>query len=298
MVLEGRSFSWYLKRIWYLLTYRMWLPIIVTSVLTIIFVGNIIYEVATSEKAQPINELEIEYVTYENATEDISNVVEYEVVDPIGKYEFENVGYINVNTQLNVRQEPSTESEILTTLNWMDKVEYSLVNDDWAIILLGEDSVGYIADKYIQDELETYTKTYQVSGDKSKTYMDYRKITDRTSKQYRLQLRASTNEENGLRMLRNRYMVAIGSYFGCKVGQYIDVVLSDGEILECIVGDAKQDIHTDSNNLHGLNGDTVEFIVNENILKDTTDVKGNISDVSDVFDGKVVEVRVYDHIEK
>lgn len=270
--------------------------IILTLVITADVLGNIIYE-AVIDTYPEQKEFVIEYVDPQPVVEDVEDIVDYEVLDPLEIYEFELTGYIDVNTELNVRSEPDKGSEILTTLTWMDEVNYSTVNDDWYCINV-DGTAGYIASKYVTDTYETYTKTYSVNGDKSKTYMDYRKITDRSSKQYRLQLRATTNEENGLRMLRNRFMIAIGSYFGCKVGQYVDVVLSDGEVLNCIVGDAKQDIHTDSSNLHGLNGDTVEFIVNETVLKETTPVIGNISDVSEVFDGKVVELRVYDHIEQ
>ena len=229
MLLTKKDIVYYLKYVYHLLTIRMWLPIITALVLTIILVGNIIYEVSTAEKFNSIEELEIEYTTYDTALEDIANVENFvEVIDPLKVYDFENTGYIEVNTQLNVREEPNTDSEILTTLTWMNKVNYSIINDDWAIILLDDNNVGDIASKYITDTEKSYSKTYDISGDKAKTFMDYRTITDRTSRQYSLQLRASTNEENGLRMLRGRYMVAVGSYFGCSVGQFIDVVLSDG----------------------------------------------------------------------
>jgi len=228
---------------------------------------------------------------YQETNEELTNEIDFTAFD------FELTGYIDVNTELNVRAYPNTSSEIITTLNWMDEIHYSIYDEEWACVQI-DDIYGFVSSKYITGEYESYTRTYSVSGDKSKTFMDYRTITDRSSNQYKLQLRAYTNDDNGLRMLRGRYMVAIGSYFDCRVGQFIDVVLSDGEILECIVGDAKQDIHTDSQNLHGLYGDTVEFIVDSNVLTDTTDVIGNISDVSEEFDGKVVEVRVYDHIEK
>ena len=276
--------------------------VIVLSLVVLFIVVDIITYVLTDTYEEYYTEVKYEYVEPEPVVEDkdIPALVihkEKEIVNPLDLYSFDLTGFINVNTELNIRQEPNTDSEILGKLTWMDKVSYSVINDDWAIIKYS-DTVGYIANKYITDTEETYVESYSVSGDKSKTYMDYRKITDRTSKQYALQLRASTDQDNGLRILRNRYMVAIGSYFGCKVGQFIDVELSDGEVLKCIVGDAKQDIHTDDQNLHGLNGDTVEFIVNENVLKDKTTVKGNISDVSDVFDGKVVEIRKYDHVER
>lgn len=285
-----------MDKLYYYLFIRMWLPVITAALIIPAFLYEVVYY-TNLDKHEYVH-INVEYVEPENATEDVSNIEEYKVVDPFDIYEFENVGYIDVNTQLNVREEPSTDSEILTTLTWMNEVHYSYVSDDWSAILMDDNKVGYISSKYITDTLETYTNTYNVSGDKAKTYMDYRTITDKYSRQYALQLRASTNPDNGLRMLRGRYMVAIGSYFNCKVGQFIDVVLSDGEILECIVGDAKQDIHTDSDNLHGLSGDTVEFIVDEKVLKSTTEVDGNISYVSDVFDGKVVEIRTYDHVEK
>ena len=274
------------------------MPIAFLLAFTTLIVTEIFYQVITDEDIQPIN-LEYEYIAPESAAEDISSLTGYEEIsDPWELYNFDIRGFIDVNTQLNVRSEPNTDSDIITTLYWMDPVQYSKVNEDWAIIWLDSGEAGYIARKYIVDEEVTYSKTYEVSGDKAKTYMDYRTITSRSSKQYRLQLRATTDQETGLRILRDRYMVALGSYFNCKVGQFVDIVLSDGEILKCIVGDAKQDIHTDANNLHGLSGDTAEFIVDEKVLKANTSVNGNISYVSDTFDGKVVEVRVYDHIER
>lgn len=286
-----------LDTIYYYLFIRMWLPIITAGILIPLFLYEVFYYTSL-DKYDTVN-LDIEYIQPDSAAEDVSSITDYEdPIDLMDVYKFENTGYISVNTQLNVRKEPNTDSEILTTLTWMNEVHYSYISDDWSIILMDDGTVGYIASKYITDTKETYTKSYPVSGDKAKTYMDYRTITNRYSRQYALQLRAQTNEENGLRTLRGRYMVAIGSYFNCKVGQFIDVVLSDGEVLPCVVGDAKQDIHTDSNNLHGLSGDTVEFIVDEKVLKATTNVDGNISYVSDVFDDKVVEIRTYDHVER
>lgn len=125
-----------------------------------------------------------------------------------------------------------------------------------------------------------------------KSYMDYRTITSVTSKQYKLQSMCET-DENGLRTYNGYYTVAVGSGFGVTVGEYIDVQLSTGNVLHCIVGDMKQDAHTDAANIQAHNGNIVEFIVDIWKLDSTARQSGNISDIEG-FDGYVASVRTLD----
>ena len=115
-----------------------------------------------------------------------------------------------------------------------------------------------------------------VSGE-FKTYMDYRTITDTTSKQYKLQQLASTNEI-GIREINGRLMVAMGTYYVEKVGKKFDITLSTGEVIPVIVGDIKSDLHTDPTNRYiQHNGNIIEFIVNEDILDRKIKLTGSLN---------------------
>lgn len=122
-----------------------------------------------------------------------------------------------------------------------------------------------------------------------KSYMDYRTITSVSSRQYKLQSMCETNE-NGLRTYNGYYTVAVGSGFGVTVGDYIDVQLSTGNVLHCIVGDMKQDAHTDAANIQAHNGNIVEFIVDIWQLDSDARSSGDISDIEG-FGGYVASVR-------
>lgn len=136
--------------------------------------------------------------------------------------------------------------------------------------------------------------TYDVPSDNSfKAYMDYRTITSTGSKQYKLQELCSTNNI-GLRMYDNRYVVAIGTGYNAPVGTYIDVGLDNGTTLHCVVGDIKQDCHTDPTNKYVLgNGNAIEFIVDSSCLIPEAKTSGSVGNV-DKFKGDVVTITTYD----
>lgn len=109
------------------------------------------------------------------------------------------------------------------------------------------------------NKIKTEMELPPVSGN-FKTYMDYRAITDTSSPQYNLQLKAYTGEM-GIRKIGDRYMVALGTYYA-KVGDEFDITLSTGKIIHAIVGDIKSNVHTDKTNRFIVhNGNIVEFIV-------------------------------------
>ena len=124
-----------------------------------------------------------------------------------------------------------------------------------------------------------------------KAYMDYRMITDERSIQYRLQQDAQT-DENGLRIYRGRYMVALGTYYG-SVGDELTVTLDTGKSFDVIIGDTKADSDTDRTNryypMSDGSGNVVEFIVDVDALSDEARRMGDISYV-DGFGGNVVQV--------
>lgn len=120
-----------------------------------------------------------------------------------------------------------------------------------------------------------------------KSYMDYRTITSRSSKQYKIQKLAYT-DNYGLRRFDVYFIVATGSYYG-DVGDILRIELDTGEYFLAIKGDMKADIHTDKNNQIAHDGSIVEFIVDSSKLDRTAKRMGNISYISG-FDGCVVNI--------
>lgn len=93
-----------------------------------------------------------------------------------------------------------------------------------------------------------------------KAFMDYRTITNRSSTQYSLQQLAYTDAD-GFRKIDDYYMIAVGTYYSDYCGKTFLIVLDTEIEFYAIVGDIKQDIHTDINNQYAGNGNVIEFIV-------------------------------------
>ena len=127
-----------------------------------------------------------------------------------------------------------------------------------------------------------------VSGQTTfKTYMSYKAITLKSSPQWKLQEKAYTGDF-GIRMVDGRYCVALGSAWAREIGTKLDVYMDTGEVLKVILGDCKQDIHTDKTNRYGArNGDVLEFIVDTSAMP--KEVK-NCGNYGIIFRGKVVRM--------
>ena len=144
----------------------------------------------------------------------------------------------------------------------------------------------------VQEDKELYSyNTLELPTEATgefKTYMDYRKIKDKTSKQWNLQQLATTNEE-GFRVFNGRYLVAVGTYYATEVGKELKITLDNGSIFYAMVGDIKIDIHTDANNQYiPMNGNIVEFIVDTDKLDPKTKKLGDISNSG--FEGKIAMI--------
>lgn len=128
-----------------------------------------------------------------------------------------------------------------------------------------------------------------------KKWMGYRSFGS-GSKQYKLQ-QYCTTDSFGLRGVDGLYCIAIGSRFGTKIGQRIDLILKNGTVIPCVMGDQKADIHTDetntfSNTTHNLC--CSEFIVDTARLKSEAAHRGDASFVHDIWQSPVVKIIVYD----
>lgn len=123
--------------------------------------------------------------------------------------------------------------------------------------------------------------------------MDYRTLSDKTSLQYDLQQQAYTDSLTGIRMVNNRYLIAVGSYYTTEIGSYIDVIMNNGTVIQCVLGDVKNDNHTDLTNRQNPNGSVVEFIVDINTLNSVVKQQGDISYVNEDFEGEIDCIYVY-----
>lgn len=129
-----------------------------------------------------------------------------------------------------------------------------------------------------------------------KSYMAYTAVTSQTSPQYKLlnSESAYTDPNTGLRMVDGRYCIAVGTGYCSQIGTKIDLVLENGNILKCILGDVKADIHTDdTNRYHYQDGSVAEFIVDNDVYSSKCDGSGTVNWING-FDGKILKVVVND----
>lgn len=137
--------------------------------------------------------------------------------------------------------------------------------------------------------------THDTGNSQKMTYMDYRAITDTSSKQYQLQQDpyCVVNEQGFLMYRDNWYVVAMGSYWG-KVGDKLVVHLENGEIIPVIIGDIKADRHTDEQNYaHASDGHVIEFLIdsgNSHMRKVGMSKHGLVNKVFKQFDSKIVGI--------
>ncbi len=121
-----------------------------------------------------------------------------------------------------------------------------------------------------------------------KTYMDYRTITNKSSSQWHLQQLAYTDSE-GFRKFNDSYLVAMGTYYADEVGKEFRITLDSGIVFHAMVGDIKQDIHTDANNQYvTTNGNIMEFIVDVDKLDELTKKLGNVSNSG--LEGSIIKI--------
>ena len=146
------------------------------------------------------------------------------------------------------------------------------------------------------DTLETKTLLSMglpaVSGT-TKTYAYYTAVTARRSPQYRLlhSDKCTTDPETGIRMYEGCYCVALGSFYGTKIGTKYRITFSSGNSIKVVLCDQKANRHTDSNHQYAVNNrDIVEFYVQRNMIP--KGIRGDYGRLSQ-FSGSVVSIEKY-----
>ena len=195
-------------------------------------------------------------------------------------------------TGVNVRVKPSAKSKKVKTLKMNTKVVVVKKHKNgWSKIKL-KGKYRYICSKYLSKKKVKYVDMDTPSNNSFKSYMSYKCITNRSSKQYKFQQECYTGYY-GIRMKDGRYCIAVGSYYTTKIGKKIDLVMENGAIIKCILADCKANAHTDSTNRQNPNGSIAEFIVDMNSLNRTAKRMGDVSYCSEKFKGEIKKIRVY-----
>jgi len=131
-----------------------------------------------------------------------------------------------------------------------------------------------------------------MSANRFKSYMSYKAITKTDSPQYLLQEMCGTDAD-GFRKCADRYVIAVGHGVGGQVGDCVDLVLANGQIIYCVIGDYKSNKYTDKSNLTGANGCCSEFIVDSKLLRRDIKNRGNIGCGYYGWDSPVLFIRRY-----
>ena len=131
-----------------------------------------------------------------------------------------------------------------------------------------------------------------ISNNTFKSYMSYKALSKSNSAQNKLQSKCVTDED-GFRRCVDRYVIAVGSGVGGQVGDCVDLLLANDQIICCVIGDYKNDKHTDSANLVSINGCCAEFIVDTDVLRKDIKTRGDVSYGYPGWDSPVINIRRY-----
>ena len=227
------------------------------------------------QKKKSINKLKKEFIDDNTITKQIGHVGIYAGKDKDG-----NDTWIHCTGG-------SIDNVVLTTKNEYDGFQYfySPLENTRKNVSAGNFLDGTKVIKL--PELEGYNG--------GKTYEPYTTITSVNSWQYKLQQKAYTNED-GFRMINGRYMIATGSGVSHDIGRYIDIVLENGTVIPCVIGDAKDDSHTDQE-FHIMTKKShcvSEFLVDESVMNPDLLLSGNMSNYREEWNSKVVKFILYD----
>ena len=204
-----------------------------------------------------------------------------------------NIGY--TKETINVMQQPYQCSEVLGVIPFNTRITYQIYDDEWVYIEYENSNIGaYIKREDISVNQPNSFEYSIINNIKFKSFMPYTSITDTTSKQYELQDVYAYTGVHGIRQVDHRYCVAIGTAFNTDIGDYVDLILENGEVIPVIIADIKADKHTDYRNIATkVNGCVSEFIVDMEVLHKEAKKNGSISFCKKEWDSPVVTIKIY-----
>ena len=146
----------------------------------------------------------------------------------------------------------------------------------------------------VEEEAPQWIEMDVPSNNSFKSYMGAHKITDTSSAQYQLKSEY-LDSACGIKLVDGDcYVIALGSYYTTTIGTRVDLVMDNGSVVRCVVGDIKADKDTDeTNRQHSIDNSVVEFIVNTNTLSSEAKSHGDCSWADPRLMGEIKTIRVY-----
>lgn len=183
--------------------------------------------------------------------------------------EIEQVLSSTINKQSKTIQNLESEnSELQTYISQLEEEKNKLKQEKMQL----ENKINQMSKKQKKE-----TIIVQTTKKDFKSYMPYTAITNRSSAQYKLQQKASTDGD-GIRCINSKPMVAVGTGWGLKVGDTALIVCENGNKFEVVIGDVKANAHTGADNKTTVsNGCRCEFIVDMGRLNSTVKSRGNVA---------------------
>lgn len=118
-----------------------------------------------------------------------------------------------------------------------------------------------------------------------KAWMPASAVTMKSSPQYKLIHSQWTqydtngflrcNAERDLGITDDYYYIALGSYYGTKIGAKYRITTDTGNVFYGILSDCKADRHTNSTHQYSSNNNVVEFIINKSTLNSKVRAAGS-----------------------
>lgn len=143
----------------------------------------------------------------------------------------------------------------------------------------------------IENELNKI-KIEVCSNSSVKTYMDYKKITNKSSKQWQfIHNSGQINIVNGYLMSGEYIGVALGSYFG-EIGSKFIFTLEDGKEIKVIKVEEKADAHTINGCQQRWDNSVIEFVIDSDYFpkaKNGYVYSGNFNNLEQ-FKGKIIKI--------
>lgn len=153
------------------------------------------------------------------------------------------------------------------------------------------------AEDYFNYEKEFKTESMELcSTSSTKTYMDYRAITNKQSSQWKhIQDHMTVDQETGLLLDEDGFIgVALGYVFG-DIGSRFYFELSNGQTLPVVKIDAKASVDAPNGCQHSEDSSVIEFVIDKDIAGQYFGTSGgyvssgNFNNI-DMFKGSIVSV--------
>jgi len=186
-------------------------------------------------------------------------------------------------------------SLVMIAIIFINAKEVVANNDNYVEVI--DEVINFFEELVVEtEEVNESLISINVLYDSStKTYMDFRLITSKSSPQYNYIYNLGLIEFcNDGHLREDEYIgVALGSYFG-NIGDKFIFKLDSGIELKLIKLDEKNDNHTIDGFIHNEDESVIEFVINEDLMEDKRAENGYIYggnfNNAQQYKGKIIEI--------